>query len=118
MATKRPSPTRRPKAVQIASKSSRVKTRASKRRAAPKSKILAHVGSEDGRSALLVLARRHPELLPEIEDIIREGSATVTFADVAGQVVEAIAELTILDMGRNQSTEKADGEERLRGRIP
>jgi hypothetical protein len=107
MATKRASPTRRPKVVQNESNSSQ-KARSSKRRMArgvTKSKILAHLGLADGRSVLLVLAERHPELLPEIEDIIREDSATVTPQDIADEVVAAIAELTIFDMGRNQSTE-------------
>jgi hypothetical protein len=80
-------------------------TRASKRRTVTKSKILVHVGSEDGRSALLVLAKRHPELVSEIEDTIRTCSESVTPQDVADEVVAAIAEITIFDMGRNQSTE-------------
>ncbi len=104
MSSKRSSPGRRQKAKPSNSKSSLVKPRAVKRRASS-SKILGHVGSEDGRAALLALAKRHPELVPEIEDIIREECARSTFEDVADQVVAAIAEITLLDLGRGNSAE-------------
>jgi hypothetical protein len=70
-----------------------------------KSKILANLGAEDGRYALITLASRHPELVPEIEDIIRQNSAAGTFQEIADRVVEAIAKLTMFDLGRHDSAD-------------
>lgn len=70
-----------------------------------KSKILANVGAEDGRSALITLASRHPELVQEIEHIIRQNSAATTFEEVADSVVDAISDLTMFDLGRHNSAD-------------
>ena len=70
-----------------------------------KSKILANLGAEDGRSALITIAGRHPELVPEIEDIIRQNSAAGTFQEIADRVVEVIAKLTMFDLGRHDSAD-------------
>jgi hypothetical protein len=70
-----------------------------------KSKILANVGAEAGRSALITLADRHPELVPEVEDIIRQDSAATTFQEVADGLVDAISDLTMLDLGRRDSAD-------------
>lgn len=58
------------------------------------SKVLEHVGAEDGRSALRALAERHPELIAEIEKIVHDLTASTTAQAVADRVVAALAELS------------------------
>ncbi|MCA8977985.1 MAG: hypothetical protein KDC98_24885 [Planctomycetes bacterium] len=58
------------------------------------------MSAEDGMAALRALAGRHPELIPEIEQIVRENTSTITHEDIADEVVAVFAELTMFDLDR------------------
>jgi hypothetical protein len=73
------------------------------RSASTRSKVLTHTGAEDARAASCVLASRHPQLIPEIEQIVREASGATTCKDVADEVVAATGQLTMFDLGRCDS---------------
>lgn len=70
------------------------------RAASTRSTVLTHIGAEDARAALCVLASRHPQLIPEIEQIVREASGSTVCKDVADEVVAAIGQLTMFNLGR------------------
>lgn len=70
------------------------------RPAAAGSKILEHLAPEHGMAALRVFAERHQELVPEIEQIVRDLTASTTVKTVADHVVAALAELTMFDLAR------------------
>ncbi|MCB9878199.1 MAG: hypothetical protein H6835_11425 [Planctomycetes bacterium] len=71
------------------------------RPAAERSKILEHLSAEHGLATLLVLVERHPELVPDVEQIVRDLTASVSPEAIADQVVQALAALTMFDLGRN-----------------
>lgn len=59
--------------------------------------------SGNGAHVWIFFAERHPELVPELEGIIREVGAGVAFEDIANKVVTAIAALTMFDLARNHA---------------
>lgn len=63
------------------------------------SKILANLGAEDGKAALISFAARHPECVAEIEEIVQESVGRTSFEDVADEVVAEIELLEASEIG-------------------
>lgn len=63
------------------------------------SKILANLGADDGKAALLSFAARHPECVAEIEKIVQETIGRTSFEDVADEVVAEIELLDVSEIG-------------------
>lgn len=94
--------TRKVKTRKAAAKGRRRSTAKAKRSRPPVtgSKILEHLAAEHGIAALRLLSVRHPELVPEIEQIVRDLWASTTAEAIAERVVGALAQLTVFDLTR------------------
>ncbi len=61
---------------------------------------LGYLGAEDGKQVLIALVARHPELVSEVAELVEEVLGSMSFERVADAVLEGIANLEILDMGK------------------
>lgn len=63
-------------------------------------RILSYLGPEDGKQVLLALVGRHPDLASEVAELVEEVLGKMSLERVAADVLEGIANLEILDMGK------------------
>ncbi len=62
--------------------------------------MLGYLGAEDGKRVLLALVARHPELVADVVELIEEVLGSTSFEHVADTVLEGIANLELVDMGK------------------
>ncbi len=97
MATKR---TRKSAAGSAPSPSSKKRARSAAGQDKKDARILSYLGAEDGKQVLLALVAGHPDLASEVTELVEEVLGRMSLERVADDVLEGIANLEILDMGK------------------